>query len=272
MDLNKAVILARGLGTRMRRPDDGSMALAAGQTLMADAGLKAMIPFGRPFLDYVLSSLADVGYREVCLIIGPEHGVLRDYYTRTCIPGRIHLSFAIQERALGTADAVTAAESFAGGDCFLVLNSDNYYPMAALRDLRLLGQPGLATFERRSLIEQGNITAGRIRQFALVAINTDGTLARIVEKPDEDTLAALGPDHFVSMNCWAFGPSIFRACRSIAPSARGELELTDAVEYSIERLGEKFRVLKFHAGVLDLSSRADIAAVAERLRGIQVRI
>ncbi len=56
----KAVILARGLGTRMRR-DDAGAELSAEQASLADSGMKAMIPVGRPFLDYVLSGLADAG-------------------------------------------------------------------------------------------------------------------------------------------------------------------------------------------------------------------
>ena len=52
--IRKAVILARGLGTRMRKADTGA-ALDSAQQAAADSGLKAMIPVGRPFLDYVLS-------------------------------------------------------------------------------------------------------------------------------------------------------------------------------------------------------------------------
>ena len=68
----KALVLARGKGTRMQRaaPD---AAADPGQSRIADTGLKAMIPFRRPFLDYILSALADAGCLDVCLIIGPEH-------------------------------------------------------------------------------------------------------------------------------------------------------------------------------------------------------
>jgi glucose-1-phosphate thymidylyltransferase len=271
-ELIKAVILARGLGTRMRRLDPDTNPLDLVQTSMADAGLKAMIPVGRPFLDYVLTGLADAGFQEICLVIGPEHGVLREYYTQRCIPKRLRIRFAIQERPLGTADAVAAAESFVAGECFLMLNSDNYYPISAIRALRLLGQPALAAFERESLIDKGNISSDRIRQFAVVTAAPDGALARIVEKPDRTTLAALGTEIYVSMNCWAFSPAIFRACAAIEPSPRGELELTDAVQYAIHTLGEHFRIVRFRAGVLDLSSRSDIAAVAESLKSTEVNL
>jgi glucose-1-phosphate thymidylyltransferase len=269
---SKAVILARGLGTRMRRPDANAGPLDPAQIQIAEAGIKAMIPVGRPFLDYVLSGLADAGYQEVCLVVGPEHNVIRDYYTRQYIPKRLRVTFAVQEMPLGTADALAAAEGFTAGQTFLVLNSDNYYPVDACRALRLLGQPGLAAFENESLILRGNMSAERIRQFAAVAIAPDGTLERIVEKPDEEALRALGSEIYVSMNCWSFDPAIFGACAAIRPSSRGELELPDAVQYAIDKLGVRFRVLPFHDGVLDLSNRSDIRGVAAGLRGIEVRL
>ena len=54
---DKLVVLARGLGTRMRRADD-AVPLSPQQAAAADAGAKAMMPVGRPFLDYVLSAAA----------------------------------------------------------------------------------------------------------------------------------------------------------------------------------------------------------------------
>jgi glucose-1-phosphate thymidylyltransferase len=74
------------------------------------------------------------------------------------------------------------------------------------------------------------------------------------------------------MNCWRFSPRIFEACRAIQPSVRGELELPDAVQYSIDRLGESYRVLLSDAGVLDLSTRADVARVQQHFIGATVRL
>src|SRR5512141_210353 len=98
----KAVILARGLGTRMRRAADGA-ALDSNQAAVADTGVKAMIPIGRPFLDYVLSALADAGIGEVCLVVGPEHDAIRRYYRDEAHVERLRIAFATQERPLGTA-------------------------------------------------------------------------------------------------------------------------------------------------------------------------
>ena len=92
-------------------------------------------------------------------------------------------------------------------------------------------------------------------------------MKRIIEKPDEATLARLPRPLGVSMNCWRFGPAIFEACRAIKPSPRGELEITDAVQYATDRLGERFGIVWCQAPVLDLSSRNDIEPVAARLAG-----
>lgn len=262
----KAVILARGLGTRMRKAD-GAAALDQEQMKIADSGVKAMIPIGRPFMDYALSALADAGYTKACLVIGPEHQVVRDYY-RDNPAKRIRISFAIQEKPLGTADAVLAAREFAGEEPFLVVNSDNYYPVEALRGLRELGQSGIALFDRDRLVAESNIPEDRIQKFAVAKVDVRGLLEHIYEKPFEDTIRALGSPIYVSMNCWMFSPAIFTACLSIQPSARGELELTDAVQYAVDVKKEEFKALTYKSPVLDLSSRSDIAAVAEKLKDI----
>ena len=246
--------------------------LTTEQATTADAGMKGMIPIGRPFLDFVISALADAGITDVCLVIGPEHERVREYYGRAVELTRVRVHFAVQHQPLGTADAVAAAESFAGGDTVLVLNSDNYYPIHTLRALRELGSAGVAVFERQALIRLGNIDADRIAKFSVVQIDPDGTLRRIIEKPDAAAVASLGNEVFVGMNSWSFPPEIYAACRRVSPSVRGELEIQDAVQLARDELGVAFRVLTFHDGVLDLSTRGDIASVAERLRGTEPRL
>jgi glucose-1-phosphate thymidylyltransferase len=71
------------------------------------------------------------------------------------------------------------------------------------------------------------------------------------------------------MNCWRFDASIFAACRAIPLSPRGELELPNAVRYSVRELGTPFRAVSVDAGVLDLSSRDDIADVERRLGAVE---
>jgi glucose-1-phosphate thymidylyltransferase len=253
----------------MRRAD-GSR-LSAEQSRAADAGLKAMMPIGRPFLDYVLSALADGGVRSVCLVVGPDHEAIRRHYVGVS-PQRLTVDFAVQRDARGTADAVLAARSFAGADEFLVLNADNYYASSVVATLVGLGSPGLPGFDRDALLRGGNMDAGRIRQYAMLQVDRDGYLVDIVEKPDESAFPRLDVGALVSMNLWRFSEAIFGACERVSPSVRGELELPGAVQYGIRALGLRLRVVRVDASVLDLSTRADIPAVAERLRGIDVSL
>lgn len=271
----RAVVLARGLGTRMRA--DGP-ALTAEQAAVAATGLKAMIPIGhRPFLDYLLSALADAGFTDACVVIGPEHAAVPEYYARsTTPPRRIRVQFAVQHHPRGTADALLAARDFTGNERFLVLNADNYYPVEVLAAVRELPEPGLPGFERAALVASGQIPPERIASYALLDIGPEGYLREIVEKPDAAARVRfgqggeVGAETFVSMNCWLFTQAIYGACREVAPSPRGELELPLAVQHAITALGLRFRVLRVHAEVLDLSRRRDVAAVAARLRDVRV--
>lgn len=255
----------------MRQAQAG-VTLTPEQERAAAAGLKGMINIGRPFLDYVLSGLADAGLSNVCLVIGPEHGDVRRYYARDVTMTRVHMQFAVQTEARGTADAVMAAAAFVGSDSFVVLNADNYYPIDAYRQLAALESSGLVGFERAALLAGSNIPEERVRAFALVQQNANGELVSITEKPDEATFARLAPSSLVSMNLWKFAPSIFDACARVRPSPRGELELQDAVRIASEEMGVVFRVLPFAGGVLDLSNRGDIPAVANALTDVRVTL
>ena len=261
----KAVILARGLGTRMRKPDE-SADLMPGQSAAADLGVKAMIPIKRPFLDYVLSALADAGFRRVCLVVGPEHDAVREYYARIPL-SRITVETAIQERPRGTADAVLAAEKFAGDDGFAVLNSDNYYPAPALQALRAASPPAMVAFLRSALIESGNVSVEGVGRFGALDIDDEGFLRKITREvaPYEELV-------YASMNCWLFTREIFDACRRVPLSSRGELELPKAVEMAIREMGMRIRAVKVSQPVLDMSSRGDIASVVARLDSVDVSL
>ncbi|MHA6507622.1 nucleotidyltransferase family protein [Tessaracoccus sp. Y1736] len=268
----KAVILARGLGTRMRRAAD--VDLDEDQRRAAELGLKAMMPVGlgdtsqgglpaRPFLDHVISELADAGLTDICLVIGPEHNLVRDYYAALDL-SRVRISFAVQVEALGTADAVRAARGFAGGDRFVMVNADNFYPAEAVR--ALLRAPGTATvgFDAAAMVSRSNIPADRIAAFAILDTDAEGHLVDLIEKPSADVVARFGPNARISMNCFLFGASIFNACDAITPSARGEYEIVDAVRWLIAA-GEPVTVVPVAEGVLDMSGRTDVPLVAAAL-------
>ena len=259
--MTRAVVLARGLGSRMREAD-GSAQLSPQQAEAAAAGHKAMMPInGRPFLDYLLSALADAGVSDVALVVAPDHERLRRHYVDEAPPSRLRLAFIVQPEAVGTANAIAATRPWMGDESFLAMNSDNLYPVRALRDLAALDQPGLPAFELADLIRSGNIPVERVRSFARIDVNEEGYLTEIVEKPADLDLA------LISMNCWRFDSRIFEACRDVPRSARGEFELPEAVGLAVQR-GVRFKAVPAKGPVLDLSRRADAADVERRLAGM----
>ena len=225
---------------------------------------------GRLFLDYVLSSLADAGFSEVCLVVRPDDTVLPSRYS-TLAPSRFRLRFAVQEHPRGTADALLAAESIVGEAPFVVLNADNYYPVSGLSRLREANEPATLAFSRRGLLRDGQIEAERLARYAVLEIDPDGYLTDVIEKPDDVSLVARD-DVAISMNVWRFDGRIFDACRGLTPSARGELELPNAVRRAIREQDLRIRALPIDASVLDLSHRADVPFVSERLSRVEVRL
>jgi dTDP-glucose pyrophosphorylase len=259
----QALVLARGLGMRMRAAD-GATALHPAQSAAADAGLKGMIPVGRPFLDHVLHALADAGIHRVGLVLGPEHEAVREYY-RGLETRRIAIEFVMQLEPLGTADAVAAAEAWASGEPFLVLNGDNLYSIDSIAQLSSLQGPGTAGFAAESL----GLPNARLGAFGILEVDTRGFLARVVEKPGELVLAAASPTTLISMNIWRFDRHIFNACRTVPISRRGERELPQAVNVAVSA-GASFKVVPARGPVLDLSHRSDIPKVARVLAGARV--
>jgi glucose-1-phosphate thymidylyltransferase len=273
----KAVLLARGLGSRMKQDPSTSLGASAvtltpDQSAAAAAGAKGMMPIGngRPFLDYVLSALADAGCTSACLVIAPDHTAAREYYEGAGRPSRLAIDYAVQPIADGTARAVQSARRYAGSDPFLVLNSDNLYPADVLRTLAGLDGPGLPAFEVESLVRESGFPRDRVMGFAAIDVNDRGRLIRISEKPGRNYFEAAGSRALVSMNVWRFDERIFDACRDVPISSRGEYELPEAVGVAISR-GVAFQTFRAEGAVLDLSRRSDVALVTTRLAGLEPR-
>jgi dTDP-glucose pyrophosphorylase len=255
----------------MRSVDEAS-GLDPAQRDAARRGLKALIPIGgRPFIDRVLTVVADAGFSDACFVVGPGADPIRTHL-ESVVMRRLHVHFAVQPEPLGSANAVLAAELFADGDDFALINADNHYPARALALLRTEAMDdahAMVGFTRAGLL-RGNITADRLAGYAIVGTSADGGLADIVEKPTTAELRRR-QDDLISMTCWRFTPAVFDACRAIGRSERGEYELPDAVRLLV-RSGAFVRVLRADEPVLDLSRPTDITAVAERLGGAAVRL
>ena len=163
-----AVVLARGLGTRMRASSPAGSGLTSRQATAAASGYKALMPIGEHrLIDYSLSALVDAGIERAVLVVGPEHEDFRRHIDSLELT-RLTIDLAVQVNPLGTADAVLSAETAVGGEPFLMVNGDNYYPRQVLRDLARHRSNALAGFDRAALVAESNIPAERIAAFAIV--------------------------------------------------------------------------------------------------------
>lgn len=250
----------------MRR-DDAAATASDAQSKVAETGVKGMIPIKRPFLEYVISALADAGLSEIVLVLGPEHDAVRKHFAVDAPPTRVRIRFGLQEQPRGTADAVVAAAEVIGNEPFLVLNADNYYPVDAYRRLAAEATAATIAFDRDALVRDSNIDPERVRSFAVLEVSDDEQLLGIVEKPGDSLDLSSERARWVGMNCWAITPEVVDACRRVPLSSRGEYELPEAVGLAI-REGVYFRAPKMSAGVLDLSRRSDIASVTAALETI----
>ena len=271
---NKAMILARGLGTRMQKQTD-DVKLDTATADLAAKGAKGLISvgIGRPFLDYSLQVLMDAGIRDFCLVVAPGESPLRTYYEAVSenLPN-IRISFAVQNEPLGTAHAVASGREWADGKPFIVVNCDNFYTPNAIRALITSTAPATVAFEREALIANSNIPAERIRRFAVIDFDQSGRLRRIVEKPDNPDDYARDGKLYISMSCFCFTAGIFDACDAIEPDpVRKEYELPTAVQYTIEQMGLTYQAVKCAEGVLDLTGRDDIESVRRLLADYEVR-
>ena len=205
----KAVLLCAGEGTRLRP--------------LTFARPKHLVPVaGRPVLDHVMDSLVDAGVREVVFVVAPHAPALREYIGDGGQWG-VTVEFAVQDAPRGLADAVRCAREYVAGERFIVYLGDD-----------LLGD-GVAQFVSGFAASdaQASLVVKPVdnpRAFGVVVVE-EGRVTRLVEKPPDP------PGNLAIVGIYGFGPEIFDSISSIRPSARGELEITDAIEDLLERGG-----------------------------------
>ena len=170
----------------------------------------------KPVLFYGIEAMAAAGIEEVGIIIAPETG---DEIRAAAGDGSrfgLAISYIEQDEPLGLAHAVLTAEKFLGDAPFVMYLGDNLL-RDGITDL-------VAKFREEAPDAQILLTPVPDPEHYGVAELTDGRVSRLVEKPSEPAtdLALVGVYMFTS--------SIFDAARSIEPSDRGELEITDAIQ------------------------------------------
>lgn len=227
-----AVILAAGLGTRLRP-----------HTLQTP---KPLLPVqGRPILDWALGALP----REVDRVLVVVHYLAEQI--KHYLQGQAHFqqwSAVPQGEARGTGDALRKVQDLIRSDRFLVVNGDDLYGARDLTELArtpagLLVQP-----------------VDEPRRFGIAFLRADGTLERLVEKPDLDGR------QLANTGAYLFPKNVFDI--PLALSARGEYEITDYVSALAAR--QPFHVVQARfwlpIGTIDVWQKAQTMELEEHLR------
>jgi len=202
----KGLILSGGRGTRLRP--------------IPYTSAKQLVPVAnKPILFYGIEALAASGIREIGIVVGDTHQEIRDAVG----DGRrwgVTVTYIQQEAPLGLAHAVLTAEHFLGGDTFCMYLGDN-----------LILEPLAPLVERfRTAKPNCQILLARVpdpTQFGVAELSGD-KVKRLVEKPKAP------PSDLALVGVYMFDANILRAAKAITPSARGELEITDAIQWLID--------------------------------------
>lgn len=169
---------------------------------------------------YAIEAIGDCGVKEIGIIIGETGDDIKSELKEGSKWG-VNISYIEQKEALGLAHAVSVARDFLGEEKFLMYLGDN------------LLKNGVESYADKFI--QGNYNAFVLltevdnpRQFGVAELK-EGRVVRVVEKPKEpvSNLALIG--------VYFFDKNVHQAVKSINPSARGELEITDAIQWMIDK-------------------------------------
>ena len=200
----KAVILHGGKGTRLRP--------------LTHTGPKQLIPVGgKPISQYVVEDLRDAGITDIAIVlgnIGPER--VREHFGDGSALS-VKITYIVQGEAGGIAHAVRLCKDFVGSDRFAVCLGDN------------LLKGGLTSYvkEFEKSDSDAMLLLTRVRDpehFGVAEFDTTGKLKAVVEKPK------YAPSPYIITGFYFFKPMLFDVIAKLKPSARGELEITDAIQ------------------------------------------
>ena len=214
----RGLILSGGEGTRLRP--------------LTHTRAKQLVPIAnKPVLFYGIEDMADAGITDIAIVVGHTHQEIREAVGDGSRFG-VSVTYIRQQAPLGLAHCVLIARDFLGDDCFVMYLGDNML------------EQGLAEFVERFERERGqrptlldDSDAARSRAqilltpvdnpswFGVAELGPNGDVVNLVEKPADP------PSNLALVGVYIFDSAIHEAVQSIEPSARGELEITDAIDW-----------------------------------------
>ena len=218
----KGLILSGGAGTRLRP--------------ITHTSAKQLVPIAnKPILFYGIESMAAAGITDIGIVVGDTQDEIRAAVGDGSRFG-VRVTYIPQDAPLGLAHCVRIARDFLGDDDFVMYLGDNMLEQglgqfverfASEREGSLWAHaPAVAQI---LLKEVPNPTA-----FGVAEVDDQGRVVRLVEKPQDP------PSNLALVGVYLFTPRIHDAVAAIEPSPRGELEITDAIQWLIDQ-GERVR-------------------------------
>ena len=229
----KALVLAGGSGSRLRP--------------ITHTSAKQLVPVAnKPVLFYGLEAIRDAGITDVGIVVGDTAPAIRAAVGDGSAFG-LQVSYLRQEAPLGLAHAVLIAREFLGDEDFVMYLGDNFIVggIAGLVEEFRAGRP-----DAQIMLTQ----VPDPRQFGVAELDAMGEVVGLEEKPAEpkSDLALVG--------VYIFTPAVHEAVAGLTPSGRGELEITEAIQWLIDH-GRKVRSTAITGYWKDTGNVADMLEV-----------
>jgi len=203
----KALVLGGGAGTRLRP--------------ITHTRAKQLVPVAnKPILFYGLEAIAAAGIVEVGVVVGETAAEIREAVGDGSAWG-LKVTYLAQEAPLGLAHAVLIARHFLGDDDFVMYLGDNMLAHDLRRHVEGFGGGDAALLLLKRVDDP--------RRFGVVELDAGGRVVRLVEKP------AVPPSDLALVGVYVFSAAVHEAVAAIEPSDRGELEITDAIQWLVDR-------------------------------------